>query len=242
MEKELKITFTNVRGIPEEYEPKPASKYIPDWYKNLESYLNGIKEPSGQGTTNGTIKKCMPVFDSLTSGYIIPIPADVWVRQIKVDEESESLTQASYEWASFGLIEFHPILQAPNHPSNNGHDFNIPKWINPWSIKTPPGYSTMFVQPWHRESVFDILPGIVDTDTYDGPVNFPFILKNPNSFTGLIPAGTPMVQAIPFKRNSWQMEIGTSDDFERQQKTVTFLRTKMFDSYKNHFRQKKEYK
>jgi hypothetical protein len=68
------------------------------------------------------------------------------------------------------------------------------------------------------------------------------MLKNPNSFTGLIPAGTPMVQAIPFKRNSWQMELGTSDDFIRQQKTVTFLRTKMFDCYKNYFRQKKEYK
>jgi hypothetical protein len=236
----MKITFTDTIGIPEEYFPNPASKYVPDWYKNMESYMGGDKKPSGEGTTTGTIKRCMPVFDSINSGYIIPTPCDIWVRQVPF-EEDPTKTQPYYEWTSFGVIQFHPIEQAPNHPNNSGHTVSYPKWTNPWAIKTPPGYSVAFVQPWHRESVFTILPGVVDTDTYSAPVNFPFVL-NDIKFEGLIPAGTPMAQVVPFKRDSWEMEIGGKEELIDQHKVTTLLRTKFFDSYKNQYRQHKEYK
>lgn len=242
MSENLKITFTNILGVPEEYSPKPASKVLPEWYKNLESYINGKKEPNGEAGTTATIKRCMPVFDSINSGYIIPTPCDVWVRQIPVNEEDPSFTQPFYEWSNFGIIQFHPIQQAPNYPNNTGHTDLYPKWMNPWAIKTPPGYSVAFVQPWHRESPFNILPGVVDTDKYSAPVNFPFVLNNPTKFEGLIPAGTPMVQVIPFKRDSWEMNLGDVNDILNQNKITNLLKTKFFDSYKIHFRQKKEYK
>jgi len=236
----MKITFTNTMGIPEEYSPKPASKYVPDWYKNLESYIGGEKKPAGDGTTTGTIKRCMPVFDSINSGYIIPTPCDIWVKQVPLETDPEK-TQPYYEWANFSVIQFHPIEQAPNHPNNPGHTISYPKWINSWAIKTPPGYSVAFVQPWHRESVFTILPGIVDTDTYSAAVNFPFVL-NDIKFEGLIPAGTPMAQVVPFKRDSWEMEIGGQEELIDQHKVTTLLRTKFFDSYKTQYRQVKEYR
>ena len=28
------ITFTNTQGVSEEHSPKPASAFIPEWYKN----------------------------------------------------------------------------------------------------------------------------------------------------------------------------------------------------------------
>ncbi len=74
----MKIIFTDTTGTNLE-QPKPASKLVPDWYKNMESYLDGIKKPDGSGITSGTIKRCMPVFDAITVGYIIESPADVWV-------------------------------------------------------------------------------------------------------------------------------------------------------------------
>ena len=227
-----KILFTNVSGTPEEYSPKPASQSIPDWYKEVSSYINGEKSPSGDGNTTATIKRCMPVFDAITGGYILYTPVDVWI--------SQKDGQPWYEWPSFGPISFHPVEQAPNHPDKNGHEFSYPKWINPWAIKTEPGYSTLFVQPFHRESVFTILPGVVDTDKYDAPVNFPFVL-NDIKYKGIIPAGTPMAQVIPFQRESWFMEIGDSKIVEEQNKTTIKLRSKFFDSYKNQFRQTKDY-
>jgi hypothetical protein len=227
------IIFTNTLNVPDEYKPKPATASVPEWYKELPSYMNGEKKPTGNGNTTGTIKRCMPVFDAITNGYIIYTYTDIWISQ--KDE------MPWYEWPSFEPIQWHPVEQAPNHPNRNGHQTSYPKWINPWSIQTPPGYSTLFIQPMHRESVFTILPGIVDTDQYNSPVNFPFVLNN-IQYEGLIPAGTPMAQVIPFKRESWEMSIGTQEDFEKQNKTTIRLRTRFFDSYKSQFRQPKEYK
>lgn len=226
----MKITFTNITGIDIE-QPQPASKFIPDWYKNMESYKDGEKKPSQANGTNITIKRCMPVFDAMTNGYIITSPADVYV-DVKDGVQS-------FEWSSLNLIQFHNNFQAPNHPNRNSNAY--PKWMNPWSIKTPKGYSTLFVQPMHRESVFTILPGIVDTDTYAPPVNFPMVMNDP-LFVGLIPRGTPIAQVIPFKRESWEMELGGTKELQEIQNTNNKLVTKFFDRYKQMFWSRKEYK
>jgi hypothetical protein len=225
----MKITFTNITGAELE-QPKPASKVIPDWYKNTNSYINNKKKPTDTGSTSATIKRCMPVFDALVSGYIIESPADVYV-SIKDGGQW-------FEWSDFGLITFHPVEQAPEHPVKNG--FAYPKWTNPWAISTPKGYSTLFVQPFHRESVFTILPGIVDTDQYTPTVNFPFVINDP-TFEGLIPKGTPIAQVIPFKRDSWTMELGNKKELEAQAKVAKKIQSKFFDRYKSMFWTKKEY-
>jgi hypothetical protein len=82
------IVFTNTLNAPKEYYPQPASKIIPDWYKNMQSYVNGEKKPLQDSKVFSTIKKCMPVFDSISSGYIIPTPCDIWVTQKKQNEKN----------------------------------------------------------------------------------------------------------------------------------------------------------
>ena len=226
------ITFTNVLGVPDDYAPKPASVYIPDWYKNLESYMNGKKEPVGDGTQASTAKRCMPIFDAITGGYIIVSPADVHV--------SQKDGQPYFQWANYSLIQFHPKEQAPDHPGRKGV-LAYPKWTNPWGIKTPKGYSSLFIQPTHREADFTILPGIVDTDTYTAPVNFPFVLNDP-TFEGLIPAGTPIAQVIPIKRENWKMSIGSEAEYKEQALITNKLQTRFFDRYKSMFWTRKEYR
>jgi hypothetical protein len=248
----MNIKFTDTMGVPEEYFPKTADRFVPDWYKNLDSYVGGVKQPDGNGGTTGTAKKCMPIFDAISGGYILTTYVDVWVKQVPqipeetvLDENTDMSafpTQPHYEWPSFSPVAFHPLDQAPNYPGKGEHKLSYPKWINPWSIKTPPGYSTLIIQPMHRESVFTILPGIVDTDKYTAPINFPFVLNNADKFEGLIPAGTPMAQIIPFKRDSWNMELGSAEDYKEQNLVTSKLRTKFFDSYKTQYRQTKEYK
>ena len=227
----MNIVFTNTSGFDDIERPKPASKIIPEWYKSMSSYIEGNKKPNGSGGTNSTIKRCVPVFDAITAGYIITSPADVYV--------SIKEGQQYFEWSALGLIQFHPIEQAPDHPNRKPHSY--PKWINYWSIKTPKGYSTLFVQPMHRDSLFTILSGIVDTDTYSAPVNFPFVINDP-LFEGLIPKGTPIAQVIPFKRESWTMKFGKEKDLIKQANITLKLQTKFFDKYKNMFWNKKEYK
>jgi len=232
------IKFTDTMGIPEEYYPVPASKIIPDWYKNLESYVGGYKRPDGNAWTTATAKRCMPIFDAMCGGYIISTYTDLFVSQKEYDPGK---TAPNFEWSSFNPISYHSKKQIPEHPYGSGHDLGYPKWTNAWAIKTPPGYSCLFISPLHRETPIIALPGVVDTDTYKAPVNFPFVLRDPK-MDGLIPAGTPIIQVIPFKREEWKMQFGGVDEYKEQAAIYTKLRSLFFDSYKRQFRQNKEYR
>jgi hypothetical protein len=258
------IIFTDtLNAIPKEFYPIPSSKIMPEWYKDMNSYKYGIKKPDSESRTTATIKRCMPIFDAMTSGYTILTHADMYISQEKIvyydkeifdktgedvllsEEKMKDLdrTAPSYKTALFDAVQFHSIEQAPNHPNRNGHNLSYPKWISPWGIKTPKGYSCLFIQPMHRESVFQILPGIVDTDTYTAPVNFPFTL-NDSKYEGLVPAGTPIAQVIPFKRDSWKMSMGDPLDLENlkdQKRVMVLTGNRFFDGYKKQFRQEKDY-
>jgi hypothetical protein len=213
------ITFTNVQGVSDFYKPIPASKVIPEWYKKMGSFYPKEKVP----TSTPTIKKCIPVLDAITAGYIIVSPCDVYV--------SFKEGSPDYNSAIKGLIAFHPVKQAHLHPRMNEHPF--PKWINPWGIKTPKGYSCLFVPPMHNPNpYFVILEGIVDTDEYITPINFPFVLKNPEKEC-LIPAGTPIAQVIPFKRDVWEAKHSSrEEDIKESHKLNDFIDSHFFDRYK----------
>lgn len=205
----------------------------------MESHLGGIKFVEINGKNSATIKRCMPVFDAIAAGYIITLPVDVHVF-IPASEDPSVKPAQHFKWSDFNPVSFHPITQAPTHPARIP-DAAYPKWRNPWAIKTPEGYSTLFVQPMHRESLFTILPGIVDTDEYFAPVHFPMVMTDPE-FEGLIPKGTPIAQVIPFKRESWELELGDVQELQDQQDVTNKLHTKLFDKYKSMFRAPKEYK
>jgi hypothetical protein len=245
------ITFTDLIGVPKEYEPVLSSQLLPDWYKNTPSYFSNEKKPDENAKSTATIKRCIPVFDSLTAGYLILTHVDLYVSQRNVITSEENSTdfksrkeqiQPWYSWPAYSPIEFHNMQQLPNHPYNTGHTLAAPKWMNPWSIKTQPGYSVLFLPPMHHPSMLSILPGIVDTDKYNNLVNFPFVLKD-ITFEGLIPAGTPIAQIIPFKRESWKKTIQTTDELAQKSfKDNLLVTSKFFDGYKKFFWQKKEYK
>jgi hypothetical protein len=230
------IFFTDVLGIAKEYFVKPASQFIPQWYKDTPSYSTGKKIPMQDGSSPASVKRCMPVFDAITAGYIIPTYTDLECSFVK-NESGE--IERYYKWADFNAITFHPFRQVELHPSADGS--SVAKWECPWRIETPPGYSIYVKPPAHTESPFLIMEGVVDTDKYNFEINFPFVLKDPK-FEGIIPAGTPLAQVIPFKRESWQMSADSKENFYKDKKYESFQRIHFFDYYKTFFRQKKEYK
>jgi hypothetical protein len=92
----------------------------------------------------------------------------------------------------------------------------------------------------HRENIIEILPAIVDTDTYNYPVHFPFILKDSN-FAGIIPKGTPIAQIIPIKRDVWGHKISMVNK-EEKNNTWYNLKSTFANAYKNNYWSRKEYK
>ena len=220
-----------MQNVDEMYAPKPATKSLPDWYKKTSNRIGEKKEPS----STQTIKKCVPVFDAMSMGYYITTSADVYVKQT---DDGPEYIQADVAYKAIDA-RAHPLMQASKHPDSHGLQV-FPKWMNNWAIKTPKGYSTLFVPPMHNPNpYFTAFPGCVDTDTYSAPVNFPFQLNDPK-FEGLIPAGTPIVQLIPFKRDEWKSAI--SNDVEPVNKIINKLNSQMFDRYKRLFWRRKDFK
>jgi hypothetical protein len=232
------IIFTKVIDVSNIYSPTPSAKNIPEWYKNLDAYSGFGKTIQENGSPKTSAKKCMPLFDSICSGYIIYSNSDIFVSQ-KTDKYGK--ISPFYHWKTGPGIDFHSPEQALNHPQNLNNRLDYPKFINPWAIKTPKGYSCLFITPVHRDSIFTIMPGVVDTDKYNYTVNFPFTL-NDSSFEGLIPAGTPIAQVIPFKRDNWKMSIGGEKQSIESKNSFNIINSQYFDSYKNMFRQEKQYR
>jgi len=114
------------------------------------------------------------------------------------------------------------------------------KFNNPWVVRTPPGYSTLFISPMNRFSL-PILPlsGIVDTDTFQLAVTFPSLCLLQRGDSIALPRGTPLVQAIPFRRESWASAAGARDEQARGAQVTESQENHRF--YKDNYWQKKSY-
>jgi hypothetical protein len=184
---------------------------------------------------NLTIKKCIPLRDSMSMGYIIPTIADIQVKNI------ENTSEKFLNWLlpDAKLITGHNEEQLPLLPVDEEFQRFAYKWTNPYFIKTPKGYSSLFITPMHHDLPFYCLPGVVDTDTYPGVVHFPFLVKK--NFQGIIEKGTPMIQVIPFKRDEWLSEIDNSGEGYDPIDGISLVRSKIIASYRNQFWNKKTF-
>lgn len=179
---------------------KTASEMIPKWFKDIPSKTK-IRE--SDNTKDLTIKRCTPVLDAFSTGYFLVTTEDYI---FEYDEKKESSTIKGDKNIQNKAISMHPISQIGDMPFSEEFIKYAYKWSNQYLIKTPPGYSVLFTHPLnHHHLPFYTLSGVVDTDSYIMPVLFPFMMKN--NFSGVIPAGTPVVQVIPFRRDDWKHNV-----------------------------------
>lgn len=219
--------------------PIPASQCLPEWYKNQTS-LSGdklIMHPNG--VYNGTIKKCMPVLDDITAGYIIKLESDIIVDY----EPGSNFPKLHWSYScDKEIIGTHSTDQVSHFPVPNGYSAYPFKFNNYWRIKTPPGYSCMFRHPFYHvtDQPFYCLSGIVDTDLHPIAINFPFFIKE--NFVGVIPFKTPIIQIIPFKREEWEMKVCVDQDNESGIKEYYETTKKIMHRYKDNWRSVKSWK
>jgi hypothetical protein len=232
----MEIIFTDVdnpEGVLKK--PKPASEYIPQWYKDAKAYLDpsGKKAVPLEGGPMVTIKRCMPLWDLMTAGYIIETPYDIYVRQTPEGPY--------FQWGNTDAIAFQSYDQFQNHPYSRDINYAV-RIVHPWSIKTPKGWSVLICEPQHHEPTPIITAnGIVDTDEFSLPFNM-FLKLRDSNFEGMIPAGTPFVQVIPFKREAWTSKLGGEKEKNKYTSDLSKFRTVFFDRYKKFWWQRKEYK
>jgi hypothetical protein len=230
--------------------PIPIKLNRPEWYKKLEHNLSKI-----------TVKGCMPFLDSLTSGYLFKMPQDFYLRH-NVNNKNKKEEEIKDSFQTFALHNVQSQINVRHINLNTGADIhgvhqmegsphieknkNLPfyKILNPWKIKTPKGYSCLFLPPLNNsDDRFSIIPGIVDTDTFPNEINFPIVI-NGDKYPVLettIKKGTPYVQIIPFKRDSWKMTLKPRKQKEVQASQI-FYGLRLLNKYKEKYWNKKSWK
>lgn len=221
-------------------DPKPAKAFIPQWYKEAETFYDFY------GEKTAGLKTCMPYLDALIAGYILSTPIDIYVNEHQ-NEFSHLFNSEELQIRWNGPPSLHDFIsERPKEsgatmPRPAGHYPNHLVFKGYWSYKTPRGWSTLVTSPLNRDDLpFTIASGIIDTDKFGTPGNLPFFIKK--GITGLIPKGTPIAQMIPLKRASWTMvdnDAGISDGIKFQSDSVGQRNSK--GSYKKKYWQRKSY-
>lgn len=198
-------------SITKEDYPEPIKLNIPEWFKKLQHSSN-----------HRTVKGCVPFLDSMLTGYALKLPIDFYINHnVSTKQGKDTFVRSrTYEMAEDIVekkinlntkAEFHPTTQLEGSPMvSKNNNQNFLKICNPWTIKTPPGYSCLFVPPLNNgDDRFSIIPGIVDTDTHEIEINFPFVINGDKYRTleTTLKKGLIYAQIIPFKRDAWKMKI-----------------------------------
>jgi hypothetical protein len=215
--------------------PAPANKFIPEWFQKSQ-----IKtDPAGPLIRdNVSIKACPGIIDSFNQGYIIPAWCDF---SISFNASRQEL-KLDTDWSSHFVTVFPPQMYSKiNMPIE--YKSVIFKLTTPWRVGTSTGVSTEIKKPvWREMNNITIYEGIVDTDTF---INELHVVVSFNEDTTLtFKKGDPLLQLVPFIRDSFEMSIKNwdqeiSDKYSVQQGQLNF---EEISSYKKLFWQSKDYK
>jgi hypothetical protein len=183
--------------------PKPTIQTIPDWYRKADRFA---VKPDGEywqdpmvGGKIPTWKACPAIFDIMGTGYVYRTPCD-----IEFYEENSIIKVKVLDDRNKDFIQVRPPM--PQFiPPMGYHEFHF-AWWSDWAVKVPDGYSVLYTQPFNRfELPFLTTSGIIDNDQVNLPGTMPFFVVK--GFVGVVPAGTPYAQMLPFKREDWHSEV-----------------------------------
>lgn len=212
---EPKMTFL-CRKEDEGVIPAPvcAKTALPDWFRKLPPITEARVSTSDSGLT---VKRCMPFLDAMATGWVIGLSATV---RMQISDGGQTV-DCGWDFDRT-MVSNHANHQVAGNP----RDPMPPcKFHNYWTIVTPPGWSCLFVPPLNRPNgAFEIVSGVVDTDSYQSEIHFPFFATGEDGLH-VLERGTPIVQIIPFRRETTDLGADIRSESEEEAATrKTILR------------------
>lgn len=175
---------------------------LPLWFKKI-------------GKQEGSLRRCAGTIDLLAAGVTLPAWTNFRFRPSADGTQWEHMADDFHPQAGINNLAGFSYESTGSCPMTDirkiekGH---YPKLVNPWRMKTAPGWSTLMIPVyWEPNENYTVVPAIVNTDTYN-LMNVVLNLTSDSPFE--IPFGTPLAQLIPFKRNSDFAEIIFADESE----------------------------
>jgi len=239
MKKTIKFVAKDKYGWTVQPRPEPAATILPAWWTSMTPYVVEPKNPDGKKLflkarmSNATYKKCTPMLDALTSGYILSLYADVLVRRV------EGFAEISWK-VERDVFQTHGI-NASEIPPPLGYENSVFKYANTWIPVTPSGYSVLITSPFgYKDLPFHAVPAVVDSDKSKLELLPPMWLKK--DFEGVVEKGTPLVQITPFKRDSWVSEFSYLEEDEYLYMEENSFNKTLVNHYIKNVWSKKQYK
>lgn len=264
----IKFHSRHPSNINNKYEPVSVKEYMPDWYTKKEKYKKnkhtGLYELAfknvGSSYSMGRVhtwKSCPAILDTFMSGYYLLTPCDVEI--IKNDGGNTSSPYSvnlPEEWSK-ALSSYDTKTSGASHggfcnvrgyeegfPTPYGYEELHFRWFPNWSFQVPEGYTTLCTHPLNLNNLpFRTIGGFIDCSSeFVGPGNIPFFIEK--NWHGLIPAGTPYMQVIPIKNESWSSETihyskeEMIDHFNKKEKLNQLIH---INKYKQDYWLRKEY-
>jgi len=204
----MKIKFVSNRPWLNEKsnsKPEPIIKTIPEWFRKADRFA--VNPQTGEPWINPqdggkvpTWKACPAIFDIMGTGYTLRTPCDI--EFFLSDNGTISAKVLDQTYQDF----IHPRMPMPQFYHPEGYYQEHFAWFADWGVEVPDGYSILYSHPFNRfELPFLSTSGIIDNDKVDLLGTMPFFIRQ--GWQGVLPAGTPYMQMIPFKRENWESEI-----------------------------------
>ena len=169
--------------------------------------ISEIKVPQNK---NSNMNVCPGILDYNKSGYVIRAWSEIHIEKdqegifrANINDREHDITKGVCAPMDKTLIPWH---------YNDVTEANAIKIELPWLIETPPGYSCMQLSPFYHfldmERHIINYPGIVDTDGLHR-LSWIFGIKGNDPF--IIERGTPLIQLVPFKRQSFTSKLSVAE-------------------------------
>jgi hypothetical protein len=182
----------------------PAVQHIPDEYRSMPR-----KDNRYLAAKRSTVRACMPFFDAMTAGFILPWPVDV---RIRADEEGIHYFYNASMYQHDGRPSESPVW-VTHHPDFQTSPL-IPdpviKVMSPYFIRTRRGWGSLFLPLLNRDMPFVPIAGLVNTNKYRSPVNIVGMWKGGYGDFD-VEQGTPMAQVIPVPLRGTTYRFGALD-------------------------------
>ena len=225
------------KNICEHWPPLPAKDLIPAEILQLPDGKEKYKSDE-KPTLN--VKSCPPAMDFMTAGYIIQNSYCIELQsliyqfkeniKIKTARTVEDNPDDQNMFARKSMAIFYDDACPVTGTAKKQRVYF--KFKTSWGIKTPLGYSCLIMKPHYiSDNRYELLPAIVDTDTYHLPIPVTGYL-NVKDLVRIEP-GTPILQIIPFKRDNWTMSVTNSFPPDKSKFYIWNTYKRLFHQVKN---------
>jgi hypothetical protein len=209
----------------EECIPKPASHFLPKWWKDAPNKIGKER----------TVKLCPSYADLYSSGYIIPMWTDTIFRRLPNGQFEWEVSDGIFQWDFHANNQFVDYIKTKNNLS-----MVVIKAISPWFAITPKNVSI-----WQKPLFYDfsdeytVLEGIIHTD-FHHELNQQVLYKSKKNEI-LIERGTPFAWYVPFERKKFNYSVKEVNEQEKRQLITSKKRisTKFTGGYIQHLKKLK---